>query len=210
VVEAAERTNLEESRWTLGLAAFLIVFGVLLAVYRRVERALVPLVPAVLATGWAALVVWIFQVPVNPLSVALGAILVALGAALSTLLYERYAEARASGLEPGRAVEQAWGASARPVITAAAVIGAGFLALTVSDFKLLRDFGAVTAAGLVLELVAAMLVLPAAVLVVEAGITVRAPSRARTVAAMRSARAGAGRAARAAAAGVRRATPTRK
>jgi uncharacterized protein len=214
VVAAATDAGLRDGRWTLGLAALLVVFGVLVGLYRRVERALVPLVPALLATGWAALAVWVLQVPVNPLSVALSAILLALGGALATLLYGRYLEARASGLAPAQSVERAWSDSMPIVVSAAVVTGAGFLATTASDYKILRDFGVVTVLGLALELLALVLVLPATVLVAEEGLAIRLPSRARARAfagtAGRGARTGLGRAARAAAAGARRASPTRK
>jgi predicted RND superfamily exporter protein len=214
VIAAASNAGLHEDPWTLGLAALLAVFGVLAAVYRRVGRALVPLVPALLATGWSALAVWALQIPVNPLSAALGAIMIALGAALATLLYGRYWDARASGLGPVPSVERAWRDSMPVVLGAAVVMGAGFLAATVSDYKILRDFGVVTVLGLALELLALALVLPATVLVAEEGLALRLPSRARARAfagtAGRRARTGIGRAGRAAAAGARRVSPTRK
>jgi hypothetical protein len=40
----------------------------------------VPVVPIALATGWSALVLWLLQVPLNPLSATLGALVLALGA----------------------------------------------------------------------------------------------------------------------------------
>jgi hypothetical protein len=98
------------------------------------------------------------------------------------------------------------------------VLASGFLALTVSDYGALRDFGVVALAGLGLELLGLMLVLPATLLVAEEGVSVHVPRSPREAAAIlrgvgRRARvglAGAGRAARAAAAGVRRASPSRK
>jgi hypothetical protein len=104
------------------------------------------------------------------------------------------------------------------VTVPALVLASGFLALTVSDYRALRDFGVAALAGLALELVGLMLVLPATLLVAEEGISVRLPRSPREAVAVlrdigRRARvglAGAGRAARAAAAGVRRASPSRK
>jgi uncharacterized protein len=217
-IDAATRSDLETSRWTLGLAALLLVFGALIAIHRRVERAIVVLVPAVLATGWTGIAVWSLGVPLNPISAALGAILIALGSALGTLLYGRYTEHRASGRGPAQALARAWRVAGTDVALAAAVVTAGFLALTASDFKVLRDFGVVFVAGLALELIGVLLVLPATLAVAEEGVSVRLPTSRREAAALaRGAgrRVGVGlgrfgRAARAAAAGVRRASPLRK
>jgi hypothetical protein len=48
------------------LAGLLAVAAVLLAVFRRVERAIVPLIPIALATGWSALIVFLIGIPLNP------------------------------------------------------------------------------------------------------------------------------------------------
>jgi predicted RND superfamily exporter protein len=117
-------------------------------------------------------------------------------------MYEHYSDARAAGRASAEALATVWG-SARPEVTMPAlVLGAASLALTASDFEMLRDFGVVAVIGLALELVALMLVLPAALLVAEEGVSVRGTARA--------ARVRAAGALRAAAAGVRRAAPSRK
>jgi predicted RND superfamily exporter protein len=208
VIDAAVRSDLEKSRWMLGLAALLLAFGALFVRYRRVARAVVPLVPAVLATGWTALVIWILGVPLNPVSAALGAILIAVGSGLGALLYERYAAVRASGKAPVASLEAVWRTARSDVAVPAAVLAAGFVALTASDFKVFHDFGVVALVGLLLELAGLMLVLPATLLVAEEGISLQVPSGLGRRA--RAGRAGAGRAARAAVAGVRRASPSRK
>ena len=66
-----------------GLAAVALV---LLAVFRRAERALVPLVPIALATGWSALVLFATQVPLNPMSATLGALVIAISTEFAVLL----------------------------------------------------------------------------------------------------------------------------
>jgi uncharacterized protein len=215
VIDAATRSELETGRWTLGLAALLLVLGLLFAVYRRIERAVVPLVPAVLATGWTALAVWVLQVALNPVSVVLGAVLITVGSGLGTLLYARYTAARASGRSPAESLTSAWGAAAAEVVVPVIVLSAGLLALTASDYNVFRDFGIVALIGLALELAALMLVLPATLLVAEDGISLRVPrSRAEALALgrglgrrTRPALAGAGRLLRSAAGRARRASP---
>ena len=53
---------------------------------RNPARALVPLVPIALATGWSALVLFLTRVPLNPMSVTLGALVIAISTEFSVLL----------------------------------------------------------------------------------------------------------------------------
>ena len=50
------------------------------------RRALVPLAPIVLATGWSALILFAVRVPLNPMSVTLGALVIAISTEFSVLL----------------------------------------------------------------------------------------------------------------------------
>src|SRR5205823_3618317 len=86
------------ARRLLTLLAGLIAVGlVLLAVFRRVERALVPLVPIALATGWSALILFLIGIPLNPMSATLGALVIAISTEFSVLLSERFRQERQGG-----------------------------------------------------------------------------------------------------------------
>ena len=103
-VLAAEANAALASPWRrLGtLVAGLLAVGlVLLCVYRRADRALVPLVPIALATGWSALVLFALRIPLNPMSATLGALVIAISTEFAVLLAARFREERAAGYEPG-------------------------------------------------------------------------------------------------------------
>ena len=72
------------------VAGLLAVGLVLLLALRSVPRALLPLVPIVLATGWTGLVLFVVRIDLNPMSVTLGALVVAISTEFSVLLSERY------------------------------------------------------------------------------------------------------------------------
>ena len=76
----------------VGLAAVALVL--LLAFRGDRRRALVPLVPIVLATGWSALILFAVRVPLNPMSVTLGALVIAISTEFSVLLSERHRQER--------------------------------------------------------------------------------------------------------------------
>jgi len=64
---------------------------VLLLVLRKLERALVPMTPIVLATGWSSLILYLIGIPLNPMSATLGTLVIAISTEFSVLLSERYA-----------------------------------------------------------------------------------------------------------------------
>jgi predicted RND superfamily exporter protein len=171
-VLAAEANENVSADWRrlLTLVVGLIAVGlVLLAILRRPERALVPLVPIALASGWSALVLFAVRVPLNPMSVTLGALVIAISTEFSVLLAERYRQEREAGLGPAAALERTYRSTGAAVLASGATAIAGFAVLVFSDIRMLRDFGFVTVIDLSVSLVGVMLVLPAVIVLAERG-----------------------------------------
>jgi predicted RND superfamily exporter protein len=170
-VLAAEGNDALSSPWRrLGtlLAGLLAVFFVLLAVRRRPKLAAVPLIPIALATGWAALILFVLRIPLNPMSASLGALVLAISTEFSVLLSVRYEQERQAGASPAQAVELTYRSTGAAVLASGVTAIAGFAALIASDIRMLRDFGAVTVIDLSVSLAGVMLVLPAALVWAEA------------------------------------------
>jgi uncharacterized protein len=176
-VLAAEANSALSSPWrrALALAAALLgVFLVLLAVRRSAREAAVPLIPIALATGWSGLILFVLgllpgplEVDLNPMSVTLGALVIAITTEFSVLLSARYRQEREGGAGPGRAIELAYASTGAAVLASGATAIAGFAALIASDIRMLRDFGIVTVVDLSVSLIGVMLVLPAALMWAE-------------------------------------------
>ena len=149
------------------LAGLLAVGAVLLVALRGIARALVPLVPIVLATGWSALVLFALRVPLNPMSVTLGALVIAISTEFSVLLSERYRAERALGHDPRAALQRTYRSTGAAVLASGATAIAGFAVLVVSDIRMLRDFGFVTVVDLTVSLLGVLLVLPAVLMLAE-------------------------------------------
>jgi uncharacterized protein len=171
-VLAAEANAAVSSPWrrlatiAAGLAAVALV---LLAAFRAWRRALIPLLPIVLATGWSALVLFVLRIPLNPMSVVLGALVIAIATEFSVLLAERYRGERAAGHAPGPALQRTYRSTGAAVLASGTTAIAGFAVLVVSDIKMLRDFGFVTVVDLTVALVGVMVVLPAVLVLAERG-----------------------------------------
>jgi predicted RND superfamily exporter protein len=162
VIAAAAASDLSSSRYLLTLAGLIAVALVLLAVYRSLPRALIPLVPIVMATGWSALVLWISHVPLNPMSAALGALTIAIATEFSVILAARFRQERRAGRELGAALRQAYTRTGAAVLASGVTAIAGFAVLIVSDVRMLREFGFVTVIDLAVALLGVLIALPAA------------------------------------------------
>jgi hydrophobe/amphiphile efflux-3 (HAE3) family protein len=152
--------------WTL-LAGIVAVGLMLLAVFRDARRAIVPLVPIALATGWSALILFVIGIPLNPMSATLGALVIAISTEFSVLLAERFRQERAEGHELERALARTYRSTGAAVIASGVTAIAGFGVLVVSDISMLRDFGLVTLIDLTVSLGGVLFVLPAVLALYE-------------------------------------------
>lgn len=162
VIAAESASDLSGSRYWLALAGIVLVGLTLLAVYRSPTRALVPLVPIVLATGWSALVLWLTGIPLNPMSAALGALTVAIATEFSVILAARFHEETAGGHSAADALRRSYARTGAAVLASGITATVGFAVLIASDIQMLRDFGFVTVIDLTVALLGVMVVLPAA------------------------------------------------
>ena len=176
-VLAADANAALSSAWRRALtllAALAAVFLVLLAFRRSRREAAVPLIPIALVTGWSAGVLFLlaqlpgpFSVELNPMSVTLGALVIAISTEFSVLLSARYRQEREAGAPPARAIERTYASTGAAVLASGATATAGFAALIASDIRMLRDFGILTVVDLSVSLLGVMLVLPAALVWAE-------------------------------------------
>ncbi len=186
------------------VAALAAVFVVLLLLGRRrskggtaplrnppmqgyVREAVVPLIPIALATGWSGGILFVlgllpepFEVDLNPMSVTLGALVIAISTEFSVLLSSRYRQEREAGASPARAMEITYSSTGAAVIASGVTAIAGFAALIASDIQMLRDFGILTVVDLSVSLLGVMLVLPAALIWAEQRRGERSASERRT------------------------------
>jgi predicted RND superfamily exporter protein len=162
VVAAEAASDLSSSRYWLTLAGIAAVALALLGVYRSAGRALAPLAPTVLATGWASLILWLSGIPLNPMSAALGALTIAIATEFSVILAGRYWEERGRALGVEEALRRAYARTGAAVLASAMTAIAGFAVLIASEIQMLRDFGIVTVIDLSAALAGVALILPAA------------------------------------------------
>jgi hydrophobe/amphiphile efflux-3 (HAE3) family protein len=150
----------------VGLAAVALVLMLAFRGDRR--RALVPLAPIVLATGWSSLILFAVRVPLNPMSVTLGALVIAISTEFSVLLSERHRQERLAGHDTIEALRRSYRRTGAAVAASGTTAIAGFGVLALSDIRMLRDFGLVTLIDLTVSLLGVLVALPAALVIADA------------------------------------------
>jgi len=160
----------------LTLIAGLLAVGLVLAlVLRRPGRAVVPMIPIALATGWSALILYLIGIPLNPMSATLGTLVIAISTEFSVLLSERFRQERA-GHELRAALGRTYRSTGAAVLASGITAIVGFGVLIFSNITMLRDFGFVTLVDLTVSLGGVLLVLPAVLALAERDARQRARS----------------------------------
>jgi hydrophobe/amphiphile efflux-3 (HAE3) family protein len=167
VADANARISSAWRRLGTLLAALLAVALVLAAALRSARRVLVVLVPVALATGWSSLILFAARLPLNPMSVTLGALVIAISTEFSVLLAERHRQEREAGHDAYEALERTYASTGAAVLASGVTATLGFAVLIASNIQMLRDFGLVTVVDLAVSLLGVMVALPAVLLIAE-------------------------------------------
>jgi predicted RND superfamily exporter protein len=152
--------NLEANRIELTYLAMLFVFLFLAVRLRSIIRALLSLVPVLIAVGVSSLVAWAFDIELSPMTAVGGPLVIAACTEFTSLILLRYVEERRRGYEPREAVRVAQSRTGRAFVVSALTAIAGVAVLSLSSLPLLRDFGRIVALNVAVALLSALVVLP--------------------------------------------------
>ena len=148
------------------IGLFLVLAG-LLVVYRDWLKALVPIIPMFMVTGWSGLVMSSLNLVYTPMIATLGALIIGIGCEYSILMMERYFEERDEGASPLEAIHKTSASIGAALIASGATVVFGFAALIASPFSLISDFGMVTVIDILLVLVATFVMFPPLIIVLD-------------------------------------------
>ena len=160
VVGVALVDALEANRGLITWSALMAVGLWLLVVYRRIELALLPLVPVLIAVGASSLVIALLGVELSPITSVTAPLVIATCTEFTVLIQARYLEERKRGRSPDEAVAQGALRIGRAFVVSGLTTAIGFGALALSSYPLLRDFGLVVSVDVLVALVASLTILP--------------------------------------------------
>jgi hydrophobe/amphiphile efflux-3 (HAE3) family protein len=152
--------NLEANRILLTYLAILFVFLFLSVRLRSVVRALLSLVPVLIAVGAASLVAYALDLKLSPMTAVGGPLVVAACTEFTSLILLRFVEERNRGLSPRGAMHVTATRTGRAFIVSALTAISGVAVIATSSLPLLRDFGLVVAMNVAVALLSALVVLP--------------------------------------------------
>jgi predicted RND superfamily exporter protein len=131
------------------------------------RRALAAVTPVALASGWSGLLLFLTRVALNPMSVTLSILVVAISTELSVLLAGRYRQERLAGAAAVEALRTTYRRTGAAVAASGVTAIAGFGVLAFSEVRMLRDFGLVTLIDLGVSVLGVLLVLPSVLVLGE-------------------------------------------
>jgi hydrophobe/amphiphile efflux-3 (HAE3) family protein len=152
--------NLEANRVVLTYLAIAFVFLFLAVRLRSVVRALLSLVPVLIAVGMASLVAFALSLKLSPMTAVGGPLVVAACTEFTSLILLRFVEERRRGLSPKAAVDVVAARTGRAFIVSALTAVAGVAVIATSSLPLQRDFAIVVALNVTVSLLSALVFLP--------------------------------------------------
>ncbi len=152
--------NFTKNRTQLTYFALVGVLLMLLVWHRSIVRAVLSLVPVLIAVGLSSMIAWLAGVDLSPLTAVGGPLVIALGSEFTTLLVLRHLAERRRGLTPKEAVDQTAARTGRAFVVSALAAVIGVAVLAFSSLPLLRDFGLLVALNVAVALLSALVVLP--------------------------------------------------
>lgn len=158
------------------IASMLMVLGLLVVFFRRLRAVGVVLIPLLSGIAWAAGFAAIAFGEMNIITSFIVAILIGLGIDFAIHLYAAYNNSRSDGLDVPEGLARAVEEVGPAMLTAALTTVAALLTLLFAHFRAFQEFGLIAAAGVVLCLLAAFLVLPPLVGAFERLLPSRHPS----------------------------------
>jgi hydrophobe/amphiphile efflux-3 (HAE3) family protein len=152
--------NLEANRVILTYVAILFVFLFLCARLRSIIRALLSLVPVLIAVGASSLFAYALSLKLSPMTAVGGPLVVAACTEFTSLILLRFVEERDRGMTPRQAMDVAASRTGRAFIVSALTAIAGVAVIATSSLPLLHDFGQLVALNVTIALLSALVILP--------------------------------------------------
>jgi uncharacterized protein len=152
--------NITANRAALTYLAIAVVGIWLLVRLQRLARALLAMVPILIAVGTTAVLVAALGITLSPITTVSGPLVAATASEFTILILGRYLEERERGLAPAEATRVASMRTGRAFFVSALTTAGGFAVLIFSALPLLSDFGAIVAINVSVALLSALVVLP--------------------------------------------------
>jgi uncharacterized protein len=139
-------------RTEMTLLGLLLIFIVLIFIYRDLIKALLPVLPMLVVIGWMGGVMDLAGLKYTPLTACLGALILGVGSEYAILMMERFYEELGKIGEPLEALRVTTSRIGSALIASGLTTVFGFAALISSPFLITNNFGMVTVLAIIFAL----------------------------------------------------------
>ena len=153
VLMATVMDALTEGRVEMSLLGLVLIFILLLVIYRDLIKALLPVLPMLVVIGWMGLVMYYGGLKYTPLTATLGALVLGVGSEYAILMMERFYEELHNVGDPYEALKITANRIGSALVASGAAVIFGFAALMSSPFNIISNFGLVTVLSIVFALI---------------------------------------------------------
>jgi len=151
---------LTTGRMRMTLLGLVLIFFILLLVYRDLVKAVLPVLPMFIVIGWMGGVMYVSGMKYNPMTATLGALILGVGSEYAILTMERFYEEKERTDDTMKALFTATGSIGAAIVASGLTTVFGFSALIASPFPMTSSFGTITVLSVIFALVATFTVFP--------------------------------------------------
>lgn len=151
---------LTTGRIRMTLLGLVLIFFILLLVYRDLVKAILPVLPMFIVIGWMGGMMYVSGMKYNPMTATLGALILGVGSEYAILTMERFYEEKEKTEDTMEALFTATGSIGAAIVASGLTTAFGFSALIASPFPMTSSFGTITVLSVIFALFATFTVFP--------------------------------------------------
>lgn len=151
---------LTTGRMQMTLLGLVLIFSILLLIYRDLVKAVLPVLPMFIVIGWMGGVMYATGMMYNPMTATLGALILGVGSEYGILTMERFYEEKEKTQDVMEALFTATGSIGAAIVASGLTTIFGFSALIASPFPMTSSFGTITVLSVIFALFATFTVFP--------------------------------------------------
>ncbi len=151
---------LTTGRIQMTLLGLVMIFFILLIIYRDLVKAVLPILPMFMVIGWMGGVMYLSGMKYNPMTATLGALILGVGSEYAILTMERFYEEKEKVEDVMEALFVAMGSIGAAIVASGLTTVFGFSALIASPFPMTSSFGTITVLSVIFALFATFTIFP--------------------------------------------------
>lgn len=153
VLNTAVKEALTSGRSQMTLLGLILIFVLLIIIYRDLIRGLLVVLPMLVVIGWMGLVMYYGGLKYTPLTATLGALILGTGSEYAILMMERFYEELKTAGKSREAMKITVNRIGSALVASGMTCFFGFSALVASPFNIISNFGLVTVLSVLFALI---------------------------------------------------------